>query len=154
MHCLCQENVKRGTQCLGTSVECLKEEHFSGLDVEKPSLTVSCPHSFVLFVFQKQVWHVEEKINMSKREETWKKGKETEKRRRWVGGRERFHTPFVGGAGSLRYTQVQSGHLESSGITRWGKRIGRPCFSYHVKDLYATRLSWERERFLILKSRS
>lgn len=40
MHCLCQENVKSGTQRLGTSVECVKEEHFSGLGVEKPSLTV------------------------------------------------------------------------------------------------------------------
>lgn len=40
MHCLCQENVKSGTQCLGTSVEYVKEEHFSGLDIEKPSLTV------------------------------------------------------------------------------------------------------------------
>ena len=31
---------------------------------------------------QKQVWKVEEKINMSKSEETWKKGKEREKRRK------------------------------------------------------------------------
>lgn len=62
---------------------------------------LSCPHSFVLFVSQKQVWQVEEKINMSKREETWKKGKEREKRRKWVGEREKLHAPFVGGAGSL-----------------------------------------------------
>ena len=37
----------------------------------------TCPHSFALFVFQKQVWQVEEKINERKREETWKKGQET-----------------------------------------------------------------------------
>lgn len=87
MHCLCQENIKSGTQCLGTSVEYVEEEHFSGLDIEKPSLTVpikklSGPHSFALFVFQKQVWQVEEKINVRKREETWKKGKEREKIRK------------------------------------------------------------------------